>query len=82
MNQYVLQIRENDGWLAKNFEVTEDTPIPGKVPSDRIQIIMTNTTNFYEISAAYDEYNKNLIFSYSDPDISCVGAYSHTWSKD
>jgi hypothetical protein len=82
MSQYVLQIREGDGWLAKSFEVTEKSPVPSTVPVGRVQIIMTNTQSFDEIVSAYAQHATNLVFSYIDPDISCSGAYAHTWSKD
>lgn len=85
MTQYVIQIQiaENDhetGWLAKCFEVTEKCPIPAVVPDNREQIIMTNTVNFDEIVAAYEQYTTQLVFRKTDETVSCVGAMSKTWS--
>jgi len=86
MTQYVIQIQVSDngqgvGWLAKSFEVTEEAPIPAVVPSNRVQVIMTNTTNFNEIVAAYKQYTTQLIFSYDEGagTISCTGPVTETW---
>jgi hypothetical protein len=87
MPQYVIQIQTEDngvgiGWLAKCFEVTQEYPIPSEVPANRVQVIMTNTSNFNEIVEAYNEYTTQLTFSYDSEQetISCAGAYTHTWN--
>lgn len=89
MAQYVIQIQESAnglgvGWLAKCFEVGEDKPIPTEIPSNRVQVIMTNTTNFNEIVSVYEDYTTTAIFSYNEGagTISCTGAYEDTWDID
>jgi hypothetical protein len=90
MSQYVIQIQVEEngagvGWLAKSFEVTEEDPIPSYVAPNRIQIILTNTTSFNEITATYDQYSyPGVKFSYNEPtgEISCTGDYVHTWPID
>jgi hypothetical protein len=86
MTQYVIQIQvaENGagvGWLAKCFEVTEQAPIPSVVPSNRVQVIMTNTASFNSIVAVYDQYTTAAIFSYDEPGakIDCSGAVIDSW---
>jgi len=89
MTQYVIQIQtiENGlgiGWLAKSFEVTPEYPIPTNVPSNRVQVILTNTTSFNEIVAVYDQYTTAAIFSYDQPagTINCTGAVTDSWPID
>jgi len=89
MAQYVIQIQVSEnglgiGWLAKSFEVGEGKPIPEDVPSNRVQVIMTNTTNYNEIISVYNQYLTAAIFSYDDVEetISCTGAYEGTWDID
>ena len=81
MTQYVLQIRDEDGWLAKDFEVSESCPIPDPAPAGRTQVVMTNTANFKEIDAAYYQYGKQLEFSYDEgaATVSCAGPVTKTW---
>ena len=72
MPQYVLQICDDEtkcekvGWLVKNFEVTPEQPIPSEVPAGRIQVVMTNTTSYNEISAVYDQYDGEAVFVYDE----------------
>ena len=86
MTQYVVQIQieENGlgiGWLAKCFEVSAESPIPGSWPTNREQIVMTNTNSFNAIVAVYDEYTTNAIFSYDErgAKIDCTGAVTDSW---
>jgi hypothetical protein len=86
MAQYVIQIQTSEngegiGWLARSFEVTEAEPIPVNVPINREQIVMTNTTSFDEIVAAYNQYTTQLFFSYDESagTISCAGSIVDTW---
>lgn len=85
--QYVIQIQNASngvsvGWLAKSFEVTSETPIPTIVPSNREQVILTNTDSFNGIIAVYREYTNAAIFSYDEPGgkIDCTGAVTDSWS--
>ena len=89
MTQYVIQIQTAPnglgvGWLAKSFEVTGEIPIPTDVPSNRVQVILTNTTSFDGIVEVYDEYTTAAIFSYDDGAeiINCTGAVTDSWPKD
>jgi len=89
MSKYIIQIQVADnglkiGWLAKSFEVSDESPIPKTWPANRAQIEMTNTSNFNEIMAAYDEYATELSFSHDEETgtISCTGAINKTWSID
>ena len=86
MNQYVIQIQIKDngagiGWLAKSFKVTQETPIPENVPSNRVQVVMTNTNSYDAIVAAYVQYTTTAIFSYDEPGakIDCAGAVTDSW---
>lgn len=89
MIQYVIQIlifATPDlpaGWLAKNFEVTPERPIPPpeKVPADREQIVLTNTASFNSISTVYDEYKLDVLFSHTvgSETIDCSGAVIDSW---
>lgn len=81
MTQYVVQIRNSDGWLKKIFIVTEKHPIPPDPPAGITQIIMTNTTSYMEIVIAYDQYTTQLVFSYDEGagTISCTGPLVETW---
>ncbi len=85
-SEYVIQIQTAKnglgvGWLAKSFEVTEQTPIPEHVASNRVQVIMTNGTSYNEIVAVYAEYKTAALFSYDEPGekIDCAGAYTGSW---
>ncbi len=84
MPQYVIQIQDSDGWLAKCFEVTQESPIPSEVPAGRTQVVMTNTVSFDEIVEDYGEYTTTLVFSYDQPagQISCTGPVTKTWDAD
>jgi len=87
MNQYVIQIQisangKGVGWLSKSFKVSTSCPIPENVPDNRVQVVMTNTVNFNEIVAAYNQYTTQLFFSYDEvaATISCTGPVVETWS--
>ena len=87
MAQYVIQIQiepngEGVGWLAKSFEVSESKPIPAIVPSNRIQIVMTNTTSYNAIVEVYKEHTIKAIFSQNGTDIDCTGAVTNSWPID
>jgi hypothetical protein len=81
MTQYVLEIRDSDGWLEYCFEVTEDAPIPDPPAPGCTLVVMTNTTNYDEIVAAYDAYTTQLAFSYDEGagTVSCSGPVVETW---
>ena len=86
MAEYVVQIQISDngegiGWLAKSFEVTEETPIPSTVPSNRVHVILTNTDSFNSIVDVYNEYTTDAIFSYDEPGakIDCTGPVTDSW---
>jgi hypothetical protein len=86
MTQYVIQIVTETGCLAKSFEVSDLHPIPSYVPPERVQIIMTNSQNFSEIVATFEEYPTVTVFSYNDVEhtISCDAPPEAvcTWSID
>jgi len=81
MAQYVLEIRESDGWLNASFKVTEEIPIPENPYAGCTQVVMTNTVNYNEIFNLYNRYTTSLAFSYDSEagTVSCVGAEEHTW---
>lgn len=86
MPQYVIQIQTQAnevgvGWLAKSFEVTPEYPIPGTVPANRTQVILTNTASFNAIAAVYAQYAYEVFFSYDEPGakIDCSGAVTDSW---
>ena len=84
MTQYVIQIQDSNGWLAKCFTVTEESPIPSTVPTGRTQDVMTNTTSYDEIVADYNQYTTALVFSYDQPadQISVTGPVTNTWDAN
>lgn len=89
MEQYVIQIQtepngEGVGWLAKSFEVSAECPVPSKVPSNRVQVILTNTTSFNGIVSVYRTHTTAAIFSYdeSEEKIDCSGAVTNSWPID
>ena len=89
MAQYVIQIQTAPngvgvGWLVRSFIVSEESPIPTDIPSNIVQVILTNTTSYNGIVAGYGEYTKDAIFSYDDVAeiINCTGAVTDSWPKD
>ena len=89
MPQYVYQFQVapncvNVGWLAKCFEVSPQYPIPTEWPDTRIQEVGTNTATFEAVTAVYNQYHQDAIFSYDEPTetINCTGAYTGSWPKD
>ena len=90
MSEYVIQIQEKEapppevgvGWLAKSFQVNETCPIPETWPTDRTQIILTNSSSYDAIVRAYNEYGwPAVLFSYDSEaeTISCTGKETNTW---
>lgn len=88
MPQYVVQIQVEDnglgiGWLAKSFEVTTEpgTRIPIDVPSNRVQVIMTNADSFEGIMEVYRKHTTAAKFSYDEMNemINCTGAVTDSW---
>ena len=82
MAQYVIQIRDLDGWLAKSFEVSAEYPIPGNVPTGRTQVVMTNTISFNGIVAVYAQYTIAAIYVDNPPNIDVSGAVTDSWPID
>jgi len=64
MDQFVIQIKLSNGWLAKSFEVGPSTPIPVKIPEGRVQVVMTNRASFDGIMSEYKQYGIKAVFSY------------------
>lgn len=88
MTQYVIQIENNaqrDGWLAKCFKVDDENPVPTSWPTDRIQVVLTNTLSYNSIVDTYETYGWDRVhFSYDEPraEIDCIGAETDSWPKD
>jgi hypothetical protein len=82
--QYVLEIRDTDGWLQRSFIVTEESPIPAEPDDGCTQVVMTNTINYNAIGTLYYQYGEQLSFTYNDINetISCIGPESDTWDID
>lgn len=83
MTDYLIQIRNSDGFLMKSYKIdakhpARPTPPP---PPDITQVIMTNENSFYEIEADFNQYTSGLSFSYDEQagTISCTGAKTETW---
>ncbi|NIV16802.1 MAG: hypothetical protein GWN62_37805 [Aliifodinibius sp.] len=81
MAQYVLEIRDSDGWLARSFEVTDEHPVPETPDEGCTQVVMTNSVNYNEIFSIYNQYTTTVAFSYDEPEakINCSGAYTGSW---
>ena len=86
MPQYVLQIEEDTGWLAKCFQVSPECPIPEVVPEGREQVVMTNTDSFWSIVNIYNQYTTGAVFNYDEAEetIYCLAPPEAIgeWPKD
>lgn len=82
--EYVIQIRDSDGWLAVAFEVTNGNFVPQESPLGFTQVIITNTASYNNIINAYKEHTTNLSFSYDEQaeTVSCSGSLNDTWNID
>lgn len=70
MSEYVLWILNNaeyTGYLAKSFEVSAEHPVPVIIDPDCEQIVFTNTTQFNEIIAVFNEYQSDVVYEYDEP---------------
>ena len=86
MAQYVIEIRESDGWLAYSFEVTEEAPIPDDPAPGCVLVVMTNGDGFDAIQAIYDKYTADAVFDYDEAEekIYCLAPPEAIgeWPKD
>lgn len=92
MSQYLIWIASgviNDvdynGYLYVAGKIDAEHPVPAEKLDNVEQILMTNTTSFNEIVAAFRKYGgPNLVYSYDSEaeTISVSGAYSKTWNID
>jgi len=69
MTQYVFQIIDSDNVLIKCFEVDAECPIPANVPTGRTQAIITDTTEYNDAVAVYDQYTTTAQFFWDGTNI-------------
>ncbi len=82
MSQYVIQIRDSDGWLAKSFPVSAESPIPTTIPTGRTQVVMTNTTSYNGIVLVYNQYTTQAVFVKNGTNINVSGPVTDSWPID
>ena len=72
MTQYVLQTITATKRLIKCYTVTEEDPIRTKIPADRTQHVITDTKEYNDIVAYYDEHTTKAKFTWDGS--------KYTWS--
>ncbi len=70
------------GWLAKNFEVSVEDPVPATVPANREQVVLTNTASYNSIVAVYEEYTTAALFVKNGTNIDVSGAVTASYAID
>ena len=65
MTQYVFQVIDATQRLIKCYTVTEKDPIRTKIPEGRTQYITTNTKDYDDAVAIYNEYTTKAKYTWN-----------------
>jgi hypothetical protein len=83
LDNFVIQILDETGFLAKCYKVTETAPIREVVEEGRTQVVLTNQASFEAIKAAFEEHAGSLVCSYEEygGTISCSNSLVYSYNE-
>lgn len=70
MTQYLIEIKNDEGWLIRSYPISEEYPIT-PCAGGRSQTILTNTTSYEAIVETYRKYKRRAIF-YHNPEAETI----------